>query len=244
MFFLDVCSGIHEFFAYLSVPMTVLFQEVLWNLKSLLLRMRTKVMSRRNQVQMILNIGSTYVARKLSEYLQLNHIACAGQFGEVTSIFLCIILCSRYCVPYHCPDFSLYLTRLPFLQTSLGIHFLICGGILVMYCQSGSLVCFRFSLRLLNSLIQTFLRKCVSRFMLKKSYKYGLNWRTVDWVVQNLVVSNFIFILSPFILFQVIDDIHAIWEWVLIEKLHIPRSERHMYSAVLVLSETFDSRGK
>ncbi|XP_042028454.1 actin-related protein 9-like isoform X2 [Salvia splendens] len=41
---------------------------------------------------------------------------------------------------------------------------------------------------------------------------------------------------------QVIEDIHAIWEWVLIEKLHIPRSERHMYSAVLVLPETFDNR--
>lgn len=41
---------------------------------------------------------------------------------------------------------------------------------------------------------------------------------------------------------QVIEDIHAIWEWVLIEKLHIPRSERHMYSVVLVLPETFDNR--
>jgi actin-related protein 8 len=36
---------------------------------------------------------------------------------------------------------------------------------------------------------------------------------------------------------------HAIWDWILIEKLHIPHSERNMYSAVLVLPETFDNRG-
>ncbi|KAL8515728.1 hypothetical protein ACS0TY_014419 [Phlomoides rotata] len=41
---------------------------------------------------------------------------------------------------------------------------------------------------------------------------------------------------------QVIEDIHAIWDWILIEKLHIPHSERHMYSAVLVVPETFDNR--
>ncbi|KAK4427745.1 Actin-related protein 9 [Sesamum alatum] len=41
---------------------------------------------------------------------------------------------------------------------------------------------------------------------------------------------------------QVIEDMHAIWDWILIEKLHIPRSERHMYSAILVVPETFDSR--
>lgn len=44
--------------------------------------------------------------------------------------------------------------------------------------------------------------------------------------------------------FQVIEDIHAIWDWILIEKLHIPDSERHKYSAVLVVPETFDNRGK
>ena len=36
---------------------------------------------------------------------------------------------------------------------------------------------------------------------------------------------------------------HAIWDWILIEKLYIPHSERNMYSAVLVLPETFDNRG-
>ncbi|KAL9401381.1 hypothetical protein Peur_005230 [Populus x canadensis] len=41
---------------------------------------------------------------------------------------------------------------------------------------------------------------------------------------------------------QVLEDMHAIWDWILIEKLHIPHSERNMYSAVLVLPETFDNR--
>lgn len=41
---------------------------------------------------------------------------------------------------------------------------------------------------------------------------------------------------------QVLDDLHTIWDWILIEKLHIPRNERNMYSAVLVMPETFDNR--
>ncbi|CAA0806660.1 Actin-related protein 9 [Striga hermonthica] len=41
---------------------------------------------------------------------------------------------------------------------------------------------------------------------------------------------------------QVIEDIHAIWDWILTEKLHLPQNERHMYSAVLVVPETFDNR--
>ncbi|KAL0414352.1 UNVERIFIED_CONTAM: Actin-related protein 9 [Sesamum radiatum] len=41
---------------------------------------------------------------------------------------------------------------------------------------------------------------------------------------------------------QVIEDMHAIWDWILVEKLHIPHSERHMYSAILVVPETFDNR--
>ena len=44
-------------------------------------------------------------------------------------------------------------------------------------------------------------------------------------------------------IFQVLEDLHAIWDWILIEKLHIPRNERNMYSAVLVMPETFDNRG-
>lgn len=95
-------------FIYLSVPMIVLLQEVHWDLKSL--QLRRKVMTMRNRVQAHINIGSTYVARKLSEYLQLNHIACAGLFGGDTSIFLCIILCSRYYLPLHFPAFSWYTT--------------------------------------------------------------------------------------------------------------------------------------
>ncbi|KAJ7979905.1 actin-related protein 9 [Quillaja saponaria] len=41
---------------------------------------------------------------------------------------------------------------------------------------------------------------------------------------------------------QVLEDLNAIWDWVLIEKLHIPHSERNMYSAILVVPETFDNR--
>lgn len=42
---------------------------------------------------------------------------------------------------------------------------------------------------------------------------------------------------------QVFEDIQAIYEWILIEKLHIPPSERNMYSAILVVPDTFDNRG-
>ncbi|KAL2463667.1 Actin-related protein 9 [Forsythia ovata] len=41
---------------------------------------------------------------------------------------------------------------------------------------------------------------------------------------------------------QVLEDLHAIWDWILIEKLHIPHSERNKYSAILVVPETFDNR--
>ncbi|XP_061990212.1 actin-related protein 9 [Rosa rugosa] len=41
---------------------------------------------------------------------------------------------------------------------------------------------------------------------------------------------------------QVFEDVLAIWDFILTEKLHIPLSERSMYSALLVLPETFDSR--
>ncbi|XP_022147444.1 actin-related protein 9 [Momordica charantia] len=41
---------------------------------------------------------------------------------------------------------------------------------------------------------------------------------------------------------QVLEDLHAIWDWILIEKLHIPHSERNLYSAILAVPETFDNR--
>ncbi|XP_074319528.1 actin-related protein 9 [Silene latifolia] len=41
---------------------------------------------------------------------------------------------------------------------------------------------------------------------------------------------------------QVLEDLHAIWEWILTEKLRISRSERIMYSAMLIVPETFDTR--
>ncbi|XP_062168005.1 actin-related protein 9-like isoform X2 [Alnus glutinosa] len=42
---------------------------------------------------------------------------------------------------------------------------------------------------------------------------------------------------------QLLEDLHAIWDCILIEKLHIPLIERNMYSAILVVPETFDNRG-
>lgn len=41
---------------------------------------------------------------------------------------------------------------------------------------------------------------------------------------------------------QVIEDMQTIWDWILIEKLHIPRSDRNMFSALIVVPETFDNR--
>lgn len=41
---------------------------------------------------------------------------------------------------------------------------------------------------------------------------------------------------------QVLEDIHTIWEWILTDKLHIPRSQRNIYAAIIVVPETFDSR--
>ncbi|XP_010023997.2 actin-related protein 9 isoform X1 [Eucalyptus grandis] len=43
---------------------------------------------------------------------------------------------------------------------------------------------------------------------------------------------------------QVYEDLHTIWDWILVEKLHIPQSERNMYSAILVVPETFDNRAE
>ncbi|OVA09164.1 Actin-related protein [Macleaya cordata] len=42
----------------------------------------------------------------------------------------------------------------------------------------------------------------------------------------------------------VLEDLHAIWDWILNEKLHIPQAERNMYSAILVVPETFDNRAE
>ncbi|XVF62913.1 hypothetical protein PTKIN_Ptkin09bG0046700 [Pterospermum kingtungense] len=41
---------------------------------------------------------------------------------------------------------------------------------------------------------------------------------------------------------QVLEDLHAVWDWILLEKLHIPHQERSLYSAILVVPETFDNR--
>ncbi|KAL5981377.1 Actin-like protein arp9 [Asimina triloba] len=42
---------------------------------------------------------------------------------------------------------------------------------------------------------------------------------------------------------QVIEDLHRIWDWILNEMLHIPQADRNMFSVILVVPETFDSRG-
>lgn len=41
---------------------------------------------------------------------------------------------------------------------------------------------------------------------------------------------------------QVIEDLYAIWDWILIDKLHILPDDRNFYSVILVVPETFDSR--
>ncbi|XP_020084523.1 actin-related protein 9 isoform X2 [Ananas comosus] len=41
---------------------------------------------------------------------------------------------------------------------------------------------------------------------------------------------------------QVCEDLSAIWNWILVEKLKIQLADRNLYSAILVLPETFDSR--
>ncbi|WOL05141.1 actin-related protein 9 isoform X1 [Canna indica] len=41
---------------------------------------------------------------------------------------------------------------------------------------------------------------------------------------------------------QVLQDLHDIWNWILTEKLHLPLEERNLYSAIVVLPETFDNR--
>lgn len=43
-------------------------------------------------------------------------------------------------------------------------------------------------------------------------------------------------------LHQVIADLCSIWDWILVDKLHILASDRNSYSVVLVLPETFDNR--
>lgn len=41
---------------------------------------------------------------------------------------------------------------------------------------------------------------------------------------------------------QVLEDLCAIWDWILIEKLRIPHHARNLYSVILVAPETFDNR--
>ncbi|GJN12145.1 hypothetical protein PR202_ga30399 [Eleusine coracana subsp. coracana] len=43
-------------------------------------------------------------------------------------------------------------------------------------------------------------------------------------------------------LHQVLEDLRSIWNWILTEKLHIKPRDRNLYSALLVLGETFDNR--
>ncbi|KAK8448455.1 hypothetical protein SEVIR_7G016900v4 [Setaria viridis] len=43
-------------------------------------------------------------------------------------------------------------------------------------------------------------------------------------------------------LHQVLEDLRTIWNWMLTEKLHINPRDRGLYSAILVLGETFDNR--
>ncbi|KAL6650446.1 hypothetical protein ACP70R_009371 [Stipagrostis hirtigluma subsp. patula] len=45
-------------------------------------------------------------------------------------------------------------------------------------------------------------------------------------------------------LHQVLEDLRAIWNWMLTEKLHINPRDRGLYSVILVLGETFDNRAE
>ncbi|XP_015692069.1 actin-related protein 9 isoform X2 [Oryza brachyantha] len=49
-------------------------------------------------------------------------------------------------------------------------------------------------------------------------------------------------ISQDYSLHQVLEDLRTIWNWILTEKLHINPRDRHIYSAILVLGETFDNR--
>lgn len=49
-------------------------------------------------------------------------------------------------------------------------------------------------------------------------------------------------ISQDYSLHQVLEDLRTIWNWILTEKLHINPRDRHLYSAILVLGETFDNR--
>ncbi|KAL5214805.1 hypothetical protein ABZP36_003957 [Zizania latifolia] len=49
-------------------------------------------------------------------------------------------------------------------------------------------------------------------------------------------------ISQDYSLHQVLEDLRTIWNWILTEKLHINSKDRHLYSAILVLGETFDNR--
>ncbi|KAJ6792600.1 actin-related protein 9 isoform X1 [Iris pallida] len=41
---------------------------------------------------------------------------------------------------------------------------------------------------------------------------------------------------------QVLEDLFAIWDWILTDKLYILPADRNLYSAILVVPETFDTR--
>ncbi|KAG0486143.1 hypothetical protein HPP92_008238 [Vanilla planifolia] len=41
---------------------------------------------------------------------------------------------------------------------------------------------------------------------------------------------------------QGLADLCTIWDWILVDKLHIPPEDGNLYSAVLVVPETFDNR--
>ncbi|KAG0486154.1 hypothetical protein HPP92_008249 [Vanilla planifolia] len=49
-------------------------------------------------------------------------------------------------------------------------------------------------------------------------------------------------IFQEYSLQQVLADLCTIWDWILVDKLHIPPEDRNLYSAVLVVPETFDNR--
>ncbi|KAK5805076.1 actin-related protein 9 [Gossypium arboreum] len=65
---------------------------------------------------------------------------------------------------------------------------------------------------------------------------------TEPYSLRRLIRRGHLNISQHYPMQQVLEDLHALWDWILLEKLHIPHQERSLYSAILVVPETFDNR--
>ncbi|KAA3454516.1 Actin-related protein 9 [Gossypium australe] len=67
---------------------------------------------------------------------------------------------------------------------------------------------------------------------------------TEPYSLRRLIRRGHLNISQHYPMQQVLEDLHALWDWILLEKLHIPHQERSLYSAILVVPETFDNRAE